>query len=142
MVSVPLPVGEIEAVYREQEEKAEAKQAVELESIRNFFSAEEYHQKYLDKNPGGYYHIRGSYFSISKSHKETSEELRERIGDLDYEFNFKHSCRNGSLHDSDSFAGIIKEQIVTFMTRGGIHEALRYTKNRNRKIGFEKIFCR
>lgn len=57
---------EIKAVYREQEEKAGAKLAVELEPIRNFFSAEEYHQKYLDKNPGGYCHIPGSFFRMSR----------------------------------------------------------------------------
>ena len=48
---------EIEAVYQREEEKAGAKLAVELEPLRNFFSAEEYHQKYLDKNPGGYCHV-------------------------------------------------------------------------------------
>ena len=48
---------EIDAVYRDQEKKAGAKLAVEKEPLRNFFSAEEYHQKYLDKNPGGYCHI-------------------------------------------------------------------------------------
>ena len=55
---------EIEAVYREQEEKAGAKLAVELEPLRNFYSAEEYHQKYLDKNPGGYCHIPDRYFHL------------------------------------------------------------------------------
>ena len=55
---------EIEAVYREQEEKAGAKLAVELEPLRNFYSAEEYHQKYLDKNPGGYCHIPSRYFHL------------------------------------------------------------------------------
>ena len=48
---------EIEQVYRAEEEKAGRKLAVELEPLENFFSAEEYHQKYLDKNPGGYCHI-------------------------------------------------------------------------------------
>ena len=57
---------EIEAVYREQEKKAGAELAVELEPIRNFFSAEEYHQKYLDKNPGGYCHIPASFFRMSR----------------------------------------------------------------------------
>ena len=44
--------------------------AVELEPLRNFFSAEEYHQKYLDKNPGGYCHIPSRYFSPAKERKE------------------------------------------------------------------------
>ena len=57
---------EIEAVYRAEERKAGAKLAVELEELRNFFPAEEYHQKYLDKNPGGYCHIPGSFFDIEE----------------------------------------------------------------------------
>ncbi len=62
----PAQLPEIEAVYRAEEEKAGAKLAVELEPLRNFFSAEEYHQKYLDKNPGGYCHIPQQYFRIGK----------------------------------------------------------------------------
>ncbi len=31
--------------------------AVECEPLRNFYSAEEYHQKYLEKHPDGYCHI-------------------------------------------------------------------------------------
>ncbi|MCI8631006.1 MAG: peptide-methionine (S)-S-oxide reductase MsrA [Firmicutes bacterium] len=31
--------------------------SVEIEPLRNFYSAEEYHQNYLEKNPGGYCHI-------------------------------------------------------------------------------------
>lgn len=55
----------IRKVYDEVEAKAGAPLAVEVEPLRNFYSAEEYHQKYLDKNPGGYCHIPSSYFHIS-----------------------------------------------------------------------------
>ena len=37
--------------------KYEAELAVEVEPLKNFYSAEEYHQDYLDKNPTGYCHI-------------------------------------------------------------------------------------
>ena len=33
------------------------KLAVECEPLTKFYTAEEYHQKYLDKNPGGYCHV-------------------------------------------------------------------------------------
>ena len=56
----------VQRVWEQQEKKAGAKLAVELEPLRNFFSAEEYHQKYLDKNPGGYCHIPGNYFTLGK----------------------------------------------------------------------------
>ena len=58
---------EIRAVWDEQEEKAGAELAVELASLHNFFSAEEYHQKYLDKNPGGYCHIPAGMFRLESS---------------------------------------------------------------------------
>ena len=48
---------EIMTVYDAEEKKAGAKLAVEVKPLENFFPAEEYHQKYLDKNPGGYCHI-------------------------------------------------------------------------------------
>ena len=57
---------EIEAVYRDAEERAGAKLAVELMPLQNFFSAEDYHQKYLDKNPGGYCHIPRSMLQMEK----------------------------------------------------------------------------
>ena len=59
-------LSELRSFYQAEEEKAGAKLAVELEPLRNFFSAEEYHQKYLDKNPGGYCHIPNQYFSMKK----------------------------------------------------------------------------
>ena len=54
----------MQEVYEEERKKAGKPLAVEVEPLRNFFSAEEYHQKYLDKNPGGYCHIPSEYFRI------------------------------------------------------------------------------
>jgi len=48
---------EIRARYAAEEEKVGQKLAVELEPLTAFFPAEEYHQDYLVKNPGGYCHI-------------------------------------------------------------------------------------
>ena len=58
---------EIRAVWDKQEQKAGAKLAVELAPLHNFFSAEDYHQKYLDKNPGGYCHIPAGMFRLENN---------------------------------------------------------------------------
>ena len=48
---------EIQAFFRKLEEKLGKKTAVQVEPLKNYYKAEEYHQKYLEKNPGGYCHI-------------------------------------------------------------------------------------
>ena len=55
-----LPV--IQNVFNKEQNKIGQKLAVVVEPLKNFFPAEEYHQKYLDKNPGGYCHIPADYF--------------------------------------------------------------------------------
>ncbi|MDB8642452.1 peptide-methionine (R)-S-oxide reductase MsrB [Streptococcus australis] len=47
----------IAQVFAEQEEQLGHKIAVELEPLRHYILAEDYHQDYLKKNPGGYCHI-------------------------------------------------------------------------------------
>ena len=59
-------LAEINAEYSRQEKIAGTKLAVEVQPVKNFFPAEEYHQKYLEKNPGGYCHIPGKMFSLQK----------------------------------------------------------------------------
>ena len=39
---------------------------VENEPLKNFYSGEEYHQDYLDKNPSGYCHITPELFELAK----------------------------------------------------------------------------
>ena len=69
----------IRKVFDRVQEKVGAPLAVAVEPLSNFFSAEEYHQKYLDKHPNGYCHIPRKYFSLA------ADGLRQRIGDLAYE---------------------------------------------------------
>ena len=47
----------IAAALAELEQQAGQPLAVEACALEHFYSAEEYHQKYLDKNPGGYCHV-------------------------------------------------------------------------------------
>ena len=102
---------EIEAVYQQQEQKAGAKLAVELLPLSNFFTAEEYHQNYLDKNPGGYCHIPRILFSLQQQRKEaepeaeaeTPEQLRARIGDLAFEVTQNAATERAFTGEYDSF---------------------------------------
>ncbi|QUH25772.1 peptide-methionine (S)-S-oxide reductase MsrA [Serpentinicella alkaliphila] len=41
----------------EQQKKYDKKIVTEIEPLKSFYPAEEYHQKYLEKNPNGYCHI-------------------------------------------------------------------------------------
>ncbi len=58
---------EAKAVYDRQQKTAGQPLAVELSPLQNFFPAEAYHQKYLDKHPGGYCHIPAGYFDLYES---------------------------------------------------------------------------
>lgn len=50
-----LPI--IEKTFRKQEEKYDDPIVTEVEPLKVFYDAEEYHQRYLQKNPSGYCHI-------------------------------------------------------------------------------------
>ena len=43
--------------------------AIEVLPLSNFYRAEEYHQKYLEKNPGGYCHIPQALFGEAKAYR-------------------------------------------------------------------------
>ena len=53
----PSLLPDIEAAFKKEQAKYEKPRAVELLPLESFCGAEEYHQKYLVKNPTGYCHI-------------------------------------------------------------------------------------
>ena len=53
--------------YAEEQAKYRQKLEVELLPLENFYPAEEYHQKYLDNNPGGYCHIPGALLNLQNT---------------------------------------------------------------------------
>lgn len=57
---------EAQKAYQAEEQKIGEQLKVELEPIHNFYTAEQYHQKYLEKNPSGYCHIPSKMFKLEK----------------------------------------------------------------------------
>ena len=60
-----LPV--IKKVFAEQQQKVDAPIVVEIEPLRNFCPASEFHQDYLDKHSDGYCHLPLSLFKEAKA---------------------------------------------------------------------------
>lgn len=60
----------IEEIYRQVEQSVGTPIVVELEALRNFYSGEEYHQDYLDKNPGGYCHLSRALMEYARKANE------------------------------------------------------------------------
>ena len=46
---------------------------VEIKPLQNFYKAEEFHQNYLDKNKGGYCHIRPELFELARRANEKTK---------------------------------------------------------------------
>jgi peptide methionine sulfoxide reductase msrA/msrB len=73
--------------------------AVELKPLENYSPAEEYHQKYLNKNPGGYCHIGAEHFDLARNsivdpmdYQAASDgELKEKLSPLQYDVTMKHA---------------------------------------------------
>ena len=83
-----LPV--IKAAVEREQRKYNEKIAVELLPLENFYSAEEYHQNYLDKNPNGYCHINLNLANEpivrSENYKKLDDkELKEKLTTLQYD---------------------------------------------------------
>lgn len=66
---------------RELQEKYEEQIAIEVKPLDNYYKAEEYHQKYLNKNPEGYCHIGADKFEKAKHAVDKSKKFRKKSQD-------------------------------------------------------------
>lgn len=84
-----------EAVVRQSlqqlQNKLQKPVAIEAKPLQNFYPAEEYHQKYLQKNPGGYCHIPAAALAKAKTARpapafapKSKRELRKTLTPLEY----------------------------------------------------------
>ena len=76
----------LEGLVRAESERLGKPLAVELLPLKNFYPAEEYHQRYLRKNPSGYCHINfDSLAELPKpKNKPDDESLRKRLNPQEY----------------------------------------------------------
>lgn len=82
----------IEKAVGELKKRFDKPVVVEVEPLRNFYPAENYHQDYLDNNPGGYCHINPALFELARNanppapaYKKPDEKtLRGQLTDMQY----------------------------------------------------------
>ena len=79
----------INTVVREQELLIGRKIAVEVEKLRHYILAEDYHQDYLKQNPGGYCHIdvrdaEKPLIDAANYEKPSQADLRENLSEESY----------------------------------------------------------
>ena len=79
----------VNTVVREQELLIGRKIAVEVEKLRHYILAEDYHQDYLKKNPGGYCHIdvrdaEKPLIDAANYEKPSQAVLKERLSEESY----------------------------------------------------------
>jgi peptide methionine sulfoxide reductase msrA/msrB len=81
----------IEEVTAEEQKKYSEKIVTEIEPLENYVLAEDYHQNYLENNPGGYCHIDLSQIPREKPKvnlgdypKPSIEEIKKKLTDLQF----------------------------------------------------------
>lgn len=108
---------------KELQKKYKKKIAIEVMRLDNYYKAEEYHQKYLDKNPGGYCHIGADKFKKAKAAVDMSrkyvkkplDDLKETLTELQFEV----TQNNGTEPPFENeYFNIFEEGIYVDITTG------------------------
>ena len=109
----------IEAALKALQSKYQAPIQIEVEPLKNYVEAEEYHQDYLKKNPNGYCHIDikkadEPLIDDKKYPKPSDAELKQKLTALQYDVTQgKHTERSFSNEYWDNFAPGIYVDITT-----------------------------
>ena len=109
----------IEAALKTLQSKYQAPLQIEVEPLKNYVEAEEYHQDYLKKNPNGYCHIDikkadEPLIDDKKYPKPSDAELKQKLTALQYDVTQgKHTERSFSNEYWDNFAPGIYVDITT-----------------------------
>lgn len=109
----------IDEILRQKQENYEKKIAVEAEPLKNFVLAEDYHQDYLDKNPGGYCHINISLAnkpldSKSNGINKDKNTLKDKLTEDQYKVTQENETEKAFSSEYDNFdeAGIYVDVVT------------------------------
>lgn len=109
----------IEAALKNLQSKYQEPIQIEVEPLKNYVEAEEYHQDYLKKNPNGYCHIDikkadEPLIDDKKYPKPSDAELKQKLTALQYDVTQgKHTERSFSNEYWDNFTPGIYVDITT-----------------------------
>lgn len=93
----------IDKVLENEQKKHEKPIAIEVQPLKHFYDAEEYHQDYLEKNPTGYCHIdlslaekplsddKEPMIDVAKYPRPSDEELKKSLTDIQYQVALKNN---------------------------------------------------
>ncbi|KXO16017.1 methionine-R-sulfoxide reductase [Clostridiales bacterium KA00134] len=98
----------IDEIIRQKQDEYDGKIVVEVEPLNNFVRGEDYHQDYLDKNPGGYCHINLSLVNKplqakNKLIKKNEKELRAKLTEEQYSVTQKNATERAFTSEYDDF---------------------------------------
>lgn len=113
----------IEKSIEELQMNFNEKIAIEIQPLKNYYRAEEYHQKYLDKNPEGYCHIGPEKFEIAKNaqdeslkyKKKSKEELKKILTEEQFEVTQNQGTEKPFKNE---YNDVFKEGIYVDITTG------------------------
>ena len=110
----------INEVVKEQERQFGQKIAVEVEPLRHYVLAEDYHQDYLKKNPGGYCHINvnDAYQPLvdpGQYEKPSENALKENLSEEAYQVT-QHAATERPFHNE--YFATFEEGIYVDVTTG------------------------
>lgn len=116
----------IENILAKEQTKHDKPIAIEVEPLKQFYDAEEYHQDYLEKNPGGYCHIDLSLadkpldkdeepvIDSSRYIKPSDEDLKKNLTDIQYDVTQNSATERAFSHEyHDNFKRGIYVDITT-----------------------------